>query len=87
MSFPGYEDNMYKTMMKSYKIHGENSVYNNYKIIDMDNNQINKEIYLINNSHYFEYSDPRTRGWLEIFENVLIKRRINKIKKIKSKIV
>ena len=84
MSDPDYIDRMYKDMIERYKYDGEYFVYKGYKIIDMDNKQINNEIYLINNDTYF---DPRTKGWLEIFEDVLIKRRINKIKKIKSNIV
>ena len=89
MSFPGYEDRMYKDMMEGYKIDGENFMYmdhkhKGFKIINMDNNQIKNEMYLISNYFYF---DIRTKAWLEIFKDVLNKRRINKIKKIKSNII
>lgn len=85
MSEPGYADKMYKAMIENYNRNGEKFLYNGCKIIDMDNKQIKNEIYSINNND--AWFDPRTRGWVDIFDDVLKTRRRNKLKKIKSNIV
>lgn len=84
MSDPGYIDRMYKDMMENYNKIGEKFLYRGCRIINMDNKQIKDEIYLINNdNHLFQFK----KIWIDILEDVLNKRRFNKLKKIKSNLM
>ena len=89
MSDPGYTYKIFNSMIDDYNSNGENFVYHRHrnkglKIVDMSNHYINNEIFKINS---FPEFDPRSRAWLEIFEDVLKKRIFNKLKKIKSNII
>ena len=79
MSYPGYIDDMYKSQIDEYNNKGENLKYTDIKIHDMSSEQIRKELYLLSHGIYF---NPMLKGWNEIFNDVLHKRRFNKLNKI-----
>ena len=88
MSNISYMDSMYDDQIKSYNTLGEDLLYyannaNEYiKISNISNDQIRKEIYILNSTGFW----PMNKGWVDIFKDVLHNRRMNKLKKIKSNI-
>ena len=84
MGYPSYIEQMYKDQMEAYKTYGEDLTYCGNKISTMGDDEIKKVIYdMYDHSVYFNI---QTKGWLEIFKDILNKRKFNKLKKIISNI-
>jgi len=79
-----YKDRSPSEQIEYYKTVGEDLLYGLNTISNMSDDQIKQELDLMDDGFGFILMIPE---WIYIFEDVLKKRRINKINKIKKNIL